>query len=105
MSITSNRLTAEQYKQNFSDIHPPFDTKEAALVEAKMRATSASRVEAGPSEFGVRKAECGVAFLGVKSGFLGGNKWLFQNFGNAECRFKIENHPVTHKTRATSRLA
>ncbi len=34
MAIKSNRLTAEQYQQNFSDIHPPFDNKEAALVEA-----------------------------------------------------------------------
>jgi len=33
MAITPNRLTAEQYEQNFSDIHPPFDNKEAALVE------------------------------------------------------------------------
>lgn len=34
MAIKNNRLTAEQYEQNFSDIHPPFDTREAALVEA-----------------------------------------------------------------------
>lgn len=34
MSIASNRLTAEQYEQNFSDIHPPFETQDAALVEA-----------------------------------------------------------------------
>ena len=34
MSIKSNRLTAEQYEQNFSDIHPPFDSRESALVEA-----------------------------------------------------------------------
>jgi len=34
MSITGNRLTNEQYEQNFSDIHPPFETKDAALVEA-----------------------------------------------------------------------
>lgn len=34
MSIQNNRLTAEQYEANFSDIHPPFDSKEAALVEA-----------------------------------------------------------------------
>lgn len=34
MAIQSNRLNAEQYQQNFSDIHPPFDNKEAALVEA-----------------------------------------------------------------------
>jgi glutamate synthase (NADPH/NADH) small chain len=34
MSITNNRLSAEQYQQNFSDIHPPFETKDAALVEA-----------------------------------------------------------------------
>ncbi|MCY7291969.1 MAG: FAD-dependent oxidoreductase, partial [Ferruginibacter sp.] len=34
MSIQSNRLSAEQYAQNFSDIHPPFETADAALVEA-----------------------------------------------------------------------
>jgi glutamate synthase (NADPH/NADH) small chain len=34
MSITNNKLSKEQYEQNFSDIHPPFETKEAALVEA-----------------------------------------------------------------------
>lgn len=32
--ITNNRLTTEQYEQNFSDIHPPFETHNAALVEA-----------------------------------------------------------------------
>lgn len=32
--IQDNRLTKEQYVQNFSDIHPPFETKDAALVEA-----------------------------------------------------------------------
>ncbi|MES2848657.1 MAG: NAD(P)-dependent oxidoreductase [Bacteroidota bacterium] len=34
MSISANRLTKEQYEQNFSDIHPPFETQDAALVEA-----------------------------------------------------------------------
>ena len=34
MAIINNRLTTEQYEQNFSDIHPPFDSREAALVEA-----------------------------------------------------------------------
>lgn len=34
MSILNNRLTPAQYEQNFSDIHPPFDSREAALVEA-----------------------------------------------------------------------
>jgi dihydropyrimidine dehydrogenase (NAD+) subunit PreT len=34
MAIVSNRLTKEQYEENFLDIHPPFETKEAALVEA-----------------------------------------------------------------------
>lgn len=34
MSIQKNRLPSEQYEKNFSDIHPPFDNKEAALVEA-----------------------------------------------------------------------
>lgn len=34
MAITSNRLSKEQYAENFSDIHPPFETRDAALVEA-----------------------------------------------------------------------
>ena len=34
MAIKGNRLTAEEYEQNFSDIHPPFDSRESALVEA-----------------------------------------------------------------------
>ena len=34
MSIKNNRLTKAEYTENFSDIHPPFDNKEAALVEA-----------------------------------------------------------------------
>ena len=34
MSIQSNRLSAEQYAHNFSDIHPAFETADAALVEA-----------------------------------------------------------------------
>ncbi|MEO6731281.1 MAG: NAD(P)-dependent oxidoreductase [Ferruginibacter sp.] len=34
MAITNNKLTPEQYQQNFSDIHPPFETADAALVEA-----------------------------------------------------------------------
>ncbi|MEO8406531.1 MAG: NAD(P)-dependent oxidoreductase [Chitinophagaceae bacterium] len=34
MGIENNRLTNEQYAQNFSDIHPPFENKTAAQVEA-----------------------------------------------------------------------
>lgn len=34
MSILNNRLTPEKYTQNFADIHPPFETHDAALVEA-----------------------------------------------------------------------
>jgi dihydropyrimidine dehydrogenase (NAD+) subunit PreT len=34
MSITNNRLTKEQYAENFSDIHPPFESHSAALVDA-----------------------------------------------------------------------
>ncbi|MFT3681302.1 MAG: NAD(P)-dependent oxidoreductase [Ferruginibacter sp.] len=34
MAIIAKRLTTEQYEQNFSDIHPPFETQDAALVEA-----------------------------------------------------------------------
>jgi dihydropyrimidine dehydrogenase (NAD+) subunit PreT len=32
--LKDNRLTHEQYEQQFSDIHPPFETHNAALVEA-----------------------------------------------------------------------
>ena len=34
MSIKNNRLSQAEYAENFSDIHPPFENKEAALVEA-----------------------------------------------------------------------
>lgn len=34
MAIKNNRLTETQYQQNFADIHPPFETHDAALVEA-----------------------------------------------------------------------
>ena len=34
MSIESNRLTDEQYQENFQDIHPPFESVDAALVDA-----------------------------------------------------------------------
>ena len=34
MAIINNRLTKEQYEQNFADIRPPFENKTAAVVEA-----------------------------------------------------------------------
>jgi glutamate synthase (NADPH/NADH) small chain len=34
MAITNNKLSASQYEQNFSDIHPPFENKTAAQVDA-----------------------------------------------------------------------
>jgi dihydropyrimidine dehydrogenase (NAD+) subunit PreT len=34
MSIKNNRLTQGEYQENFADIHPPFETPDAALVEA-----------------------------------------------------------------------
>ncbi len=34
MAIENNKLSKNQYAENFSDIHPPFETKDAALVEA-----------------------------------------------------------------------
>jgi dihydropyrimidine dehydrogenase (NAD+) subunit PreT len=34
MPIANNRLNETRYAENFSDIHPPFENKEAALVEA-----------------------------------------------------------------------
>lgn len=32
--IQNNKLSPEQYTQNFADIHPPFETPEGALIEA-----------------------------------------------------------------------
>ncbi len=34
MAIINNRLTKEQYEENFADIRPPFENKTAAAVEA-----------------------------------------------------------------------
>src|SRR6188768_2394462 len=34
MAIKNNRLSEDQYQKNFSDIHPPFETKDAAMVDA-----------------------------------------------------------------------
>lgn len=34
MPITNNKLTKEEYEQNFADIRPPFENKTAAVVEA-----------------------------------------------------------------------
>lgn len=34
MAISNNKLTNDQYSQNFSDIHPPFENKTAAQVDA-----------------------------------------------------------------------
>jgi glutamate synthase (NADPH/NADH) small chain len=34
MAIDSNKLSPTQYEENFADIHPPFDSYSAALVEA-----------------------------------------------------------------------
>ena len=34
MAIINNKLTNEQYEANFADIHPPFENKTAAQVEA-----------------------------------------------------------------------
>jgi dihydropyrimidine dehydrogenase (NAD+) subunit PreT len=34
MAIKSNRLSSDQYEQNFADIRPPFENKTAAVVEA-----------------------------------------------------------------------
>jgi dihydropyrimidine dehydrogenase (NAD+) subunit PreT len=34
MSIKNNRLHLTEYQENFADIHPPFETRDAAMVEA-----------------------------------------------------------------------
>jgi len=32
--ITNNRLSFDEYQENFADIHPPFQNREGALIEA-----------------------------------------------------------------------
>lgn len=34
MAISNHRLSDEEYARNFSDIHPPYETRDAALVDA-----------------------------------------------------------------------
>ncbi|GAB4094208.1 NAD(P)-dependent oxidoreductase [Flaviaesturariibacter terrae] len=34
MSLTNNRLTAAEYEVNFADVHPPYENRDAALVDA-----------------------------------------------------------------------
>jgi len=34
MALKNNRLDTQQYEENFADIHPPFETSEAAAIEA-----------------------------------------------------------------------
>ncbi|WP_205510721.1 NAD(P)-dependent oxidoreductase [Longitalea arenae] len=57
MPIKSNRLTAEQYEQNFSDIHPPFDSRESALVEANrcLFCYDAPCIKSCPTEINIPK--------------------------------------------------
>ena len=55
--INRNILSAEQYERNFSDIHAPFENKEAALVEANrcIFCYDAPCTKSCPSEINVPK--------------------------------------------------
>ena len=66
--ITNNRLTEEQYNQNFSDIHPPFETKDAALVEANrcLFCYDAPCIKACPTSINVPKFIKQIATDNVK---------------------------------------
>jgi dihydropyrimidine dehydrogenase (NAD+) subunit PreT len=57
MAILNNRLTKEQYAENFSDIHPPFETHNAALVEANrcLFCYDAPCIKSCPTEINVPK--------------------------------------------------
>lgn len=57
MSIKNNRLSKEQYTENFSDIHPPFESYGAALVEANrcLFCYDAPCVKACPTSINVPK--------------------------------------------------
>lgn len=34
MALKKNRLETHQYNENFADIHPPFETFDAVVIEA-----------------------------------------------------------------------
>ncbi len=57
MSIKNNRLSSDQYAENFSDIHPPFESYGAALVEANrcLFCYDAPCVKACPTSINVPK--------------------------------------------------
>jgi dihydropyrimidine dehydrogenase (NAD+) subunit PreT len=57
MAITSNKFSQQQYAENFSDIHPPFETHNAALVEANrcLFCYDAPCIKSCPTEINVPK--------------------------------------------------
>lgn len=57
MAIANNKLSQQQYAENFSDIHPPFETHNAALVEANrcLFCYDAPCIKSCPTEINVPK--------------------------------------------------
>ena len=57
MAISNNKLSQQQYAENFSDIHPPFETHNAALVEANrcLFCYDAPCIKSCPTEINVPK--------------------------------------------------
>ena len=56
MSISDHRLSDAEYARNFSDIHPPFETRDAALVDANFKSRVAALggmvLPGSPADFG-----------------------------------------------------
>jgi hypothetical protein len=69
--------------------------EEVAAVEVEISATRALRLEAGSWKCGVRNADFGMAFWGVKSGFLGVKSGAFEcEMRNAECGIGLNRWPT-----------
>src|SRR3982751_5632523 len=68
MAITNNKLTTREYQKNFSDIHPPFETTDAALVEANrcLFCYDAPCVKACPTSIDVPKFIKQIATENIK---------------------------------------
>lgn len=66
--IKENRLSNEQYQENFSDIHPPFETADAALVEANrcLFCYDAPCMKSCPTSINVPKFIKQISSLNVK---------------------------------------
>jgi glutamate synthase (NADPH/NADH) small chain len=82
--ITNNRLSLEEYQENFADIHPPFQNRDGALIEANrcIRCYDAPCTKMCPTHIDIPKFIKQIATDNVK----GSAKTIFtDNIMGASC--------------------